>query len=274
MSNDGGRTTSYSCFCTASSDGFSNIIATAVAKNCGQLSAEVASATQVFDAYCQLGKADEATDVSGPTSTTGGSIPTSSPASSTAEPSSGLSTGAVIAVSTCVSLVTIAIFTTAYLLWRRRRANRKPPSVEAHAEVFVENGERKGAQGNDGTVENFKAELDARNEINELPTPPPDHARAPMRAVMVVIENRAKLINYNQSFPLFTLDIVQTSELRKSTGHASTEVRRKPDCNAHAMMREIAPSSGSLLTHQTDSRTSSDEPTTNLGSRCKIRRRQ
>lgn len=58
---DGGRTTSYSCFCTASSDRFSNIIATAVAKNCGQSSAEAASATQVFDAYCQLGKADEAT---------------------------------------------------------------------------------------------------------------------------------------------------------------------------------------------------------------------
>ncbi|KAF4488572.1 hypothetical protein CGGC5_v004647 [Colletotrichum fructicola Nara gc5] len=170
---DGGRTTSYSCFCTASSDRFSNIIATAVAKNCGQLNAEVASATQVFDAYCQLGKADEATDVSGPTSTTGGSIPTSSPASSNAEPSSGLSTGAVIAVSTCVSLVTIAIFITVYLLWRRRRANRKTPSVEADTEVFVEKGERKGAQGNDGTVENFKAELDASNEINELPTPPP-----------------------------------------------------------------------------------------------------
>ncbi|KAF5506368.1 hypothetical protein CGCS363_v004049 [Colletotrichum siamense] len=170
---DGGRTTSYSCFCTASSDRFSNLIATAVAKNCGQSSSEVASATQVFDAYCQLGKADAATDVSGPTSTTGGSISTSSPASSTVEPSSGLSTGAVIAVSTCVSLVTIAIFITAYFLWRRRRANRKTPSVEAHTEVFVENGEGTGAQKHDCTVESFKAELDARNEINELPTPPP-----------------------------------------------------------------------------------------------------
>lgn len=58
---DGGRTISYSCFCTASSDRFSNLIATAVAKNCGQSNAEVASATQVFDAYCQLGKTDAAT---------------------------------------------------------------------------------------------------------------------------------------------------------------------------------------------------------------------
>ncbi|KAH9232903.1 hypothetical protein K456DRAFT_36923 [Colletotrichum gloeosporioides 23] len=178
---DGGRTTSYSCFCTASSDRFSNIIATAVAKNCGQSNVEVASATQVFDAYCQLGKADAAIGcytenpllLLGPTSTTGGSISTSSAASSIAESSSGLSTGAVVAVSTCVSLVTIAIFIAAYFLWRRRRANRKPPSVEADTEVFVENGERKAAQGHDGTVENFKTELDARNEINELPTPPP-----------------------------------------------------------------------------------------------------
>ncbi|KAF0327764.1 hypothetical protein GQ607_004973 [Colletotrichum asianum] len=170
---DGGRTTSYSCFCTASSDRFSNLIATAVAKNCGQSNAEVASATQVFDAYCQLGKADAAIDVSGPTSTTGGSIPTSSPASSTVQPSSGVSTGAVIAVSTCVSLVTIAIFITAYFLWRRRRANRKPQSAEVHTEGFVENGEGKGTQGHDGTVESFKAELDARNEMNELPTLPP-----------------------------------------------------------------------------------------------------
>ncbi|KAK1847625.1 hypothetical protein CCHR01_09717 [Colletotrichum chrysophilum] len=119
---DGGRTTSYSCFCTESSDRFSNIIATAVAKNCGQSNVEVASATQVFDAYCQLGKADAATGCYtksplpclGPTSTTGGSILTSSPASYTAEPSSGLYTGAVIGVSTCVSLVTIAMFIAAY----------------------------------------------------------------------------------------------------------------------------------------------------------------
>lgn len=49
----------------------------------------------------------------------------------------------------------------------------KPSSAEAHTEVFVENREGKDTQGHDGTVENFKAELDARNEINELPTPPP-----------------------------------------------------------------------------------------------------
>ncbi|KAH0440900.1 hypothetical protein CcaCcLH18_02243 [Colletotrichum camelliae] len=171
---DGGRTTSYSCFCTASSERFSNIIATAVAKNCGQSSTEVASATQVFDAYCQLGKADEATSChTRNLFYVCGSLPTSSAAPLTNEPSSGLSTGAVIAVSTCVSLVTIAMFIAAYFLWRRRRANRKPSGVEPHTEVFMENGEGKGAQERHGMVENPKAELDARNEINELPTPPP-----------------------------------------------------------------------------------------------------
>ncbi|KAL0782209.1 hypothetical protein CaCOL14_000115 [Colletotrichum acutatum] len=58
---DGGKTTSYSCFCTASSDRFREIIATSVAKNCGRSGVEVESATSVFDAYCQMEKTDKVT---------------------------------------------------------------------------------------------------------------------------------------------------------------------------------------------------------------------
>ena len=52
---DGGRTTSYSCFCTRSSSSFMQIIATAVAKECSYWGTEVSSATSIFHEYCQLG---------------------------------------------------------------------------------------------------------------------------------------------------------------------------------------------------------------------------
>lgn len=51
---DGGRTTSYSCFCTRSSSSFVQIIATAVAKECSHWGTEVSSATGIFNEYCQL----------------------------------------------------------------------------------------------------------------------------------------------------------------------------------------------------------------------------
>ena len=53
---DGGSATSYSCFCTASSDKFQSIIATSVAEECGSSGTQVASATSVFHEYCLMGK--------------------------------------------------------------------------------------------------------------------------------------------------------------------------------------------------------------------------
>ena len=58
---DGGKLTSYSCFCTRSSAAFQKIIATAVSKECSHSGAEVASATSIFHEYCQLGNSDDAT---------------------------------------------------------------------------------------------------------------------------------------------------------------------------------------------------------------------
>jgi hypothetical protein len=52
---DGGRATSYSCFCTRSSSRFESIIATAVAKECSHWGTEASSATSIFHEYCQLG---------------------------------------------------------------------------------------------------------------------------------------------------------------------------------------------------------------------------
>ncbi|SPJ73216.1 uncharacterized protein FTOL_02946 [Fusarium torulosum] len=52
---DGGRTTSYSCFCTRSSSRFESIIPTAVAKECSHWGSEASSAMSIFHEYCQLG---------------------------------------------------------------------------------------------------------------------------------------------------------------------------------------------------------------------------
>ena len=48
---DGGATTSYSCFCTASFSYFSTLISTAVLTQCSE-SGEASSAIDVFDSYC------------------------------------------------------------------------------------------------------------------------------------------------------------------------------------------------------------------------------
>ena len=57
---DGGKTTSYSCFCTASFSKFSEKISKAVASDCtntagGVEATEVLGAVDVFSAYCALG---------------------------------------------------------------------------------------------------------------------------------------------------------------------------------------------------------------------------
>lgn len=52
-----GRTSSYSCFCTASSEHFQSVIANSVATECGDSSGtEVASASAFFHQYCLLRK--------------------------------------------------------------------------------------------------------------------------------------------------------------------------------------------------------------------------
>ncbi|PKS08636.1 hypothetical protein jhhlp_005023 [Lomentospora prolificans] len=50
---DGGRTTSYDCFCVASSTRFAKVISTAVASKC-PADDGVSAALEVFDSFCQL----------------------------------------------------------------------------------------------------------------------------------------------------------------------------------------------------------------------------
>jgi hypothetical protein len=52
---DGGKTTSYSCFCTASSAMFSSKISKAVASECASATAGVGEALDVFHSYCAMG---------------------------------------------------------------------------------------------------------------------------------------------------------------------------------------------------------------------------
>lgn len=53
---DGGRTTSYDCFCVSSSTKFESIISKAVATKCMPTTTDGApSALAVFDSYCHLG---------------------------------------------------------------------------------------------------------------------------------------------------------------------------------------------------------------------------
>ena len=51
---DGGRTTSYDCFCVASSTRFAKVISTAVASKCPADDDGVSAALDVFDSFCQL----------------------------------------------------------------------------------------------------------------------------------------------------------------------------------------------------------------------------
>ena len=59
---DGGEATSYACFCTESSRRFRDMIATHVAITCSDEQKQaVASATSLYNEYCQLGKRGPAT---------------------------------------------------------------------------------------------------------------------------------------------------------------------------------------------------------------------
>ncbi|KAK1634506.1 hypothetical protein BDP81DRAFT_60223 [Colletotrichum phormii] len=202
---DGGRTTSYSCFCTASSDRFREIIATSVAKNCGRSGAEVESATSVFDAYCQMEKTDKVTtsaievtsasatatasaaDTVSASPVSSGSLtsiasPTSS--SSPAFPSSGssgISTGAIVAVSACTSLVAIALCAAAFFLWRRRQQKSLRAGRDAQGHVYEVKSQGDNPPGElDGSREvshgageyYAKPELEARSTVREMHVEP------------------------------------------------------------------------------------------------------
>lgn len=49
-----GFSTSYSCFCTASSAHFNSVISELVAESCPGTAADITSAQNVFHSYCQL----------------------------------------------------------------------------------------------------------------------------------------------------------------------------------------------------------------------------
>ncbi|KAK1984167.1 hypothetical protein LZ30DRAFT_780037 [Colletotrichum cereale] len=197
---DGGRSTSYSCFCTASSDRFRDMIASSVARRCGGPGPEVASATSLFGAYCQLDKPDLATATTPEASTfttsstaalvsntgaaaatpaSSGSLvnapsATSASSSDSSTPSSaGIPAGVVVAASACTSLVAVALCATGFLLWRRRqRAARGSSGSRSHARAY--DGESKYPQGtgNHGTGVYEKAELEASSAVVDMPRPP------------------------------------------------------------------------------------------------------
>jgi hypothetical protein len=52
---DHGATTSYTCFCTASSSIFNHKIATAVSSACNGTAADVSTALEVYQSYCAIG---------------------------------------------------------------------------------------------------------------------------------------------------------------------------------------------------------------------------
>ncbi|OTA55310.1 hypothetical protein K449DRAFT_438863 [Hypoxylon sp. EC38] len=63
---DGGKTTSYSCFCTASSSKMDGVISTAVASRCSTGPVTAASeAVNVFASYCRLGNSGHLTSGNG-----------------------------------------------------------------------------------------------------------------------------------------------------------------------------------------------------------------
>ncbi|RHZ69888.1 hypothetical protein CDV55_103833 [Aspergillus turcosus] len=155
---DGGQYSSYSCFCTASSSQFANIISSAIESECGtQLDSQISTALDVFHSYCQLDTSTTASSASTRTVTTTTSSMSSSTLSTTAAPvststlatlttvtgttvqtsgavsssptptevpssesSSSLSTGSKAAIGVCVSLGAIGIAALTFLIIRKR----------------------------------------------------------------------------------------------------------------------------------------------------------
>lgn len=164
---DGGKTTSYSCFCTASSSQFASIISTAVMKACNSSSNAASSAAQVFDAYCQLGvPVTNATSsapllfstvsvgatatntvavIIAPSQTSTTATATGGAASVTPDQdaqSSGLSpTARTAIIATCV-VVGVLLFAgvTAFIMVRRRRQVSKAQGTTVDTPVFNDHG--------------------------------------------------------------------------------------------------------------------------------------
>jgi hypothetical protein len=72
---DGGRATSYSCFCTKSSSAFKDLIASSVEKACSGTGSEVVSATALFEEYCSLGIKQTSATTTGSDATTSSLLP-------------------------------------------------------------------------------------------------------------------------------------------------------------------------------------------------------
>ncbi|CAG9975166.1 unnamed protein product [Clonostachys byssicola] len=118
---DGGRATSYSCFCTQSSSAFKDLIASSVEKECSGTGSEVVSATVLFEEYCSLGIKQTSATTTGSDATTstsdGNSSKTNTVATSTSasqtESNSSASTTASASVTTNTSTINSAPSTTA-----------------------------------------------------------------------------------------------------------------------------------------------------------------
>ncbi|GIK07586.1 hypothetical protein Aspvir_003252 [Aspergillus viridinutans] len=153
---DGGQYSSYSCFCTASSSQFANIISSAIESECGtQSDSQISTALDVFYSYCQLNTSttassasthtDTTTTLSSTLSTTAAPASTSTLATLTtvqtstsdttsgavsssptrtdvpsSKSSSSLSTGSKAAIGVCVSLGAIGIAALTFLIIRKR----------------------------------------------------------------------------------------------------------------------------------------------------------
>ncbi|CAJ0548885.1 Ff.00g024980.m01.CDS01 [Fusarium sp. VM40] len=168
---DGGRTTSYSCFCTRSSSKFENIIATAVAKECSHWGTEASSATSIFHEYCQLGNGvlastaveDLPTVTSGLSSRTSRTSSTAQPeeteasTASTTPTSNDLHIGSKIAIGVSVPVGVISLCVVGFLYMRRRQRRRKVDGGDAGLEQKV-------------TPNLYaKAEMDGNSKPVELP---------------------------------------------------------------------------------------------------------
>ncbi|KAK5245013.1 hypothetical protein LTR93_010114 [Exophiala xenobiotica] len=120
---DQGHTTSYSCFCTASSSYMAGVISTAVLQQCPGSTADASSATAVFNAYCQL----NATPNTSATATSTSVGASSSPATTSNRSnfgSSGLSSGAKAAIGVTVPVVVLCLIL-AMFIWLRKRAHQR-----------------------------------------------------------------------------------------------------------------------------------------------------
>ncbi|EXJ83692.1 hypothetical protein A1O1_07316 [Capronia coronata CBS 617.96] len=120
---DNGATTSFSCFCTASSSYMADVISSAVLQRCPGSTAAAASATAVFNAYCALDKTSSAlgTAAAAPTS----AAPLTDTEDGSSKSNTGLSTGAKAAIGVVVPVVVLGVILGAFLIMRKRAYRRR-----------------------------------------------------------------------------------------------------------------------------------------------------